>query len=156
MARRLNFLLAVAIACSGWNTPAFAGCTESEEIDAIRRLELRGARVNVDGWDIDEARRFFAADFVSIQPDGRINGLDAVMATFKNGRSRGWAQSFDITSLDISLLDCAAAMVIGTAEVRALGAPAGAPPWRVRFLNVWRKSQEGWQYRANQFARMLE
>lgn len=124
------------------------------EVEAVRRLELRGAEVNVDGWRIEEAQSFFASDFVSIAPDGSVTRLDRVLSGFVDGASAGWARSFDIVDLDVRLYDCRAAIVVGLAEVRPLAAPADAAPWRIRFLNVWRKEGDRWLYSANQFARV--
>jgi hypothetical protein len=126
--------------------------TEGPDVEAVRRMELRGARMNVDGWGIEGSRDFFAPDFVSIGPDGAVNGLEAIMSAFTNGRSPGWARSFDLASLDIRVFDCSTGVVVGTAEARALNAPAEGPLWRVRFLNVWRKEGGRWLYWANQFA----
>lgn len=129
--------------------------TAGADVEAVRALELRGAQVNVEGWSINEARGFFAPDFVSIHPDGTVNRLDKVLAVFADGRSAGFARSFDITALEIRVYGCDAATVIGTAEVRARAAPANAPAWRVRFLNVWRRDVGRWRLAANQFARIM-
>ncbi len=136
-------------------TPQAAPCagiaTDGPEVEAVRQLELRGARMNVDGWDLSDSRDFFAADFVGVQPGGGVTGLETIMRTFVNGRSPAWARRFDLTALDIRVFDCATAVVIGTAEAQPLSAAADAPAWHVRFLNVWRKQGGRWRYWANQF-----
>lgn len=126
------------------------------DVEAVREMELRGARVNMDGWSIADAHRFFAPDYVSIQPDGTVRRLDSVLAVFVDGRSRGWARSFDVSELDIHVYHCTAAVVVGKAEVRASAAPPDSPPWRIRYLNVWRKQDGRWLNSANQFTRMIE
>ncbi len=128
--------------------------TAGPAVEAIRALELRGARANVDGWSIEEARSFFAPDFVSIQPDGSVTRLDKVLTAFADGRNAGFARSFDITELEIRVYGCNAAIVIGAADIRARAAPPDAPAWRVRFLNIWRRDGERWRLTANQFARI--
>lgn len=128
--------------------------TTGPEVEAIRTLELRGARVNVEGWSIEEARGFLAPDFVSIRPDGSVTRLDKVLAAFPDGRNAGFARSFDIAALEIRVYGCDAAIVIGTADIRARAAPPDAPAWRVRFLNMWRRDAGRWRLTANQFARI--
>jgi hypothetical protein len=125
--------------------------TEGPDVEAVRQMEQRGARMNVDGWDLADSREFFAPDFVSIQPGGAVSDLAAIMTTLANGRSPGWARRFDLTGLDVRVFDCEFAVVVGTAESQPLAAAPGAPAWRVRFLNVWRKEGGRWRYWANQF-----
>lgn len=133
-----------------------ASATTGAEVEAVRKRELRGARVNIEGWEAEEARGFFAPEYLSIQPDGGVRRLDAVMAAFVDGRSRGWARSFEISALDIHVYHCVAAVVVGVAEVRAAAAPADARPWRIRYLNVWRWQDGQWLNSSNQFARIAE
>ena len=168
MSRCLVMLMVIALSVHVWMPPCRAepagepgadpSCsalaTQGAEVETIRRLELRGGRVNVEGWGIGEARLFFAPDFVSVQPDGSTVGLDTLLSRFVDGRSPGWARSFEVTELDIRVFDCRTAVVVGTAEWRALAAPEGAPATRVRFLNVWRKADRRWQYWANQYTRL--
>ncbi|MEQ1617035.1 MAG: hypothetical protein ABL883_01665 [Terricaulis sp.] len=85
------------VACSGF---ASAGADAEE----IRRLEQRGAATKVEGWTIEAARSFFAPEWFSVQPDGSEMRLNAVFATFQDGRSRPWAGRFDLVELDIRLL----------------------------------------------------
>lgn len=136
--------------------PCPASATAGPDVEAVRQREWRGARANVEGWSIDEARAFFAPDFVSIAPDGSSSELDRVFAGFRDGRSAAWARSFDLTALDIRVYDCTTAVVVGVAQVRALAASAEAPPWRIRFLNVWRRMDGEWRYAASQFTRMAQ
>lgn len=158
--RRL--LSACAFMCLLWPSPGRATvaaecapvATAGPEAEEIRRLELRGAEVNVQGWGIAEARGFFAPDFVSVGADGTVTRLDRVLGSFTDGVSRGWAGRFEILELEIRILGCAAAIVVGLAEARPLAAPAGTPSWRIRFLNVWRRENGRWLYAANQFARV--
>jgi ketosteroid isomerase-like protein len=131
---------------------ACAVATTGADVDAVRRLEARGAAVNVEGWDIEEARGFFAPEWASVQPDGSVLRLDSVFAGFQDGRSRPWAQSFTHTELDVRVA-CDSAVVIGLAEVRPRGAPEGVVV-RTRFLNVWRKQDGRWLYAANQYVRL--
>ena len=128
--------------------------TSGRDADEIARLERRGAQVNVDGWSIDEARSFFASDFASVQPDGSVQALDTVLASFVDGRSQPWARSFDLVELEIRVFNCSSATVIGLAEVRPIGMPTEAAPLRLRFLNVWRKTDDRWVYAANQWTRV--
>ena len=164
MPRCLAFVAVVLIAggglapCGAQSPPAppeSRGCagvaTEGPEVEAVRQLELRGGRMNIDGWDAEESRSFFASDFIGIQPGGAISGLEAIGATAATGRIPGWARSFVLTDLDIRVFNCATALVVGTAEARPLAAPAESPPWRIRFLNVWRREGGQWRYWANQF-----
>lgn len=127
--------------------------TTGTSADEIIRLERRGAQVNVDGWSIEEARGFFAPDFVSVQPGGQVNGVDTVFASFVDGRSQPWASSFELVELDVRVINCDTAIVIGLAEVRPANLPAEAAPVRLRFLNVWRKHDDRWLYAANQWTR---
>ncbi len=130
--------------------PATAEGPDAEE---IRRLEERGARANVEGWSIEEARAFFAPEWASVQPNGETSDLDAVLAGFKDGKSVPWAARFELPELDIRVY-CDAAVVIGRGQAWAPGAPAGAAPAvKFRFLNVWRKEGGRWLYAANQFVR---
>lgn len=129
--------------------PAVA--TTGPDVDAVRRLEERGARVNVEGWTIEEARAFFAPDFVSVQPNGSVNGLETVFSSFADGRSRPWARSFDLVELDVHIYNCNAAVVVGLAEAHPLGTAESAPPLRLRFLNAWRKQDGRWLYAGNQY-----
>jgi ketosteroid isomerase-like protein len=132
-------------------------CTYSESSDAaeteeLRRLELRGARANVEGWSLDEAKAFFAPTWVSVGPDGKVAGADSVFASFVDGRSRPWASRFDLVELDIRVYGVVA-VVIGLAEAEGIGAPAGTKPTRFRYLNVWRKVNGRWLYSEQQFTR---
>ncbi len=122
------------------------------DIEELRRLEQRGARTNVEGWSLDEAKAFFAPTWVSVGPDGKVAGVDSVLASFVDGRSRPWASRFDLLELDIRVYG-AAAVVIGLAEAEGIGAPAGAKPIRFRYLNVWRKVHGRWLYSEQQFTR---
>jgi hypothetical protein len=82
-----------------------------------------------------------------------VQTFDTILASFVDGRSRPWAQSFDLIELDIRVFNCNSAMVVGLAEVRPIGLPADAAPLRLRFLNVWRRTDDGWVYAANQWTR---
>jgi Domain of unknown function (DUF4440) len=169
MPRYPILLLLVALVAAGRLTPCQAepppastpapACLgvarEGADVEAVRQMEQRGARMNIDGWDFADSREFFASDFVSIQPGGGVSDLAAVMSTFSNGRSPGWARRFDLTELDVRIFNCEFALVIGTAEAHPLAAAADAPPWRVRFLNVWRKEGGRWRYWANQFTTIV-
>lgn len=130
--------------------PATAEGPDAEE---IRSLEERGARANVEGWSIEEARAFFAPEWASVQPNGEVSDVDAVLSAFKDDRSVPWAGRFDLSDLDIRVY-CDTAVVIGRGEAWAPGAPAEVPPAvKFRFLNVWRKEGGRWLYAANQFVR---
>jgi hypothetical protein len=147
--------LASCVSVSVDETAAADACpvvTADADVEEIRRLEQRGATVNVEGWGIEEARAFFAPEWVSVQPDGSVMRLDAVFAGFQNGRSRPWAQSFALSELDVRVA-CNSAVVIGMAEARPVGAPEGVVV-RMRFLNVWRKEGGRWLYAANQYVRL--
>jgi len=126
--------------------------TSGSDADEVRRLELRGAASNVDGWSIEEARAFFAPEWVSVQPDGSQVGLDKVFSSFENGRSRPWAARFALTELDIRVY-CDMAIVIGTAEASAKGDKQPPRTVHFRYLNIWRKSGAGWLYAAQQYTR---
>lgn len=128
--------------------------TTGPDVEAVRQLELRGGQVNVEGWTIEEARQFFAPEFVSIEPGGGVNRLDRVLSTFPDGRNAGFARSFDISGLEIHIYGCDIAMVTGTADVRVRAASPEAPPWRIRFLNMWRRDAGHWRLAANQFTRV--
>ena len=128
--------------------------TSGPEVEAIRRLEERGAQSNVDGWSLEEARGFFAPEWISVGPDGNDANLAAVLEGFESGRSRPWAGRFDILDLDIRVY-CDTAVVVGRAAAYRIGAsePGETPAVRFRWLNVWRKQDGRWLYVANQFAR---
>lgn len=126
--------------------------TSGFDVDAVKRLELRGAASNVDGWTIEEARSFFAPEWVSVQPDGTQVGLDKVLSSFENGRNHPWADRFDLTELDIRVY-CDMAVVVGTAQVSAKGDKQPLRTIHFRYLNIWRKSGAGWLYAANQYTR---
>ena len=135
-------------------TPPVPSCntatTTGEDVDAVRRLEERGARTNVEGWGIEEARQFFAPTWVSVGPDGTVKGVDTVYGAFVDGRSRPWATRFDLIELDIRVY-CGTAIVIGLAEAR------GSTPEQIarfRYLNVWRKVDGRWLYSEQQFTRL--
>lgn len=156
----LPWLLAVlsfTLATAGRAAPAPACpevATTGADVEAVRARELRGARANVDGWALAEARSFFAPEYFSIQMDGSIRRLDAVFAGFTDGRSPGWARRFELADLQIHVYRCATAVVTGLIEASASAAPADAPPWRVRYLNVWRRHGDQWVSAANQFVRV--
>lgn len=124
--------------------------TTGDDADAVRHLEERGARTNVEGWGIEEARQFFAPTWVSVGPDGVVKGLDTVFEAFVDGRSRPWATRFDLLELDVRVY-CDTAIVIGLAE--AHGASPGQVA-RFRYLNVWRKVDGRWLYSEQQFTRL--
>jgi hypothetical protein len=128
--------------------------TSGPDADEIRRLEMRGAQSNVEGWTIEEARSFFASEWVSVAPDGSLSGLDAVLSGFQDGRSQPWAGRFDIMELDVRVY-CDMAIVVGAGEAYRIGAsgPNDQPAVRFRWLNVWRKQDGRWVYVANQFTR---
>ena len=126
--------------------------TDGADREALRQLEVRGARANVEGWTLDEAKAFFAPKWVSVGPDGKVAGVDTVFESFVDGRSRPWASRFDLVELDIRVYGTAA-VVIGLAEAEGLGAPAGTKPTRFRYLNVWRKVNGRWLYSEQQFTR---
>ena len=125
--------------------------TRGADVEAVRILEQRGAAVNVSGWTIEEARSFFAPEWVSLQPDGSTTKLDTVLSGFKNGRSVAWARSFVLDELDIRVF-CDTAVVIGIARARPLGAPE-ARVIHLRYVNLWRRRDGRWVYTANQFVR---
>jgi hypothetical protein len=148
-----TFTLLAAACASGPLTHDARPCapiTAGPAVEEVRRLELRGGAVNVEGWTIEEARAFFAPEWVSVQPDGSVTNVETVLGAFVDGRSRGWASSFTVVELDIRVA-CDGAVVVGLAEARPLGAPESAPPVRMRFLNVWRKQDGRWLYAANQW-----
>jgi len=126
--------------------------TSGPDVDDVKRLELRGAASNVDGWTIEEARAFFAPEWVSVQPDGSQVGLDKVFSSFENGHSSPWAARFDLTALDIRVY-CDMAIVIGTAEASAKGDKQPPRTIHFRYVNIWRKSAAGWLYTAQQYTR---
>ena len=151
----LSVVLGACASTSGvTGTSAASTCntatTTGEAVDAVRRLEERGARTNVEGWGMEEARQFFAPTWVSVGPDGAVKGLDTVFEAFVDGRSRPWATRFDLLDLDIRVY-CDTAIVIGLAEAR------GSTPEQVarfRYLNVWRKVDGRWLYSEQQFTRL--
>lgn len=148
----------IAEASAASATEPAASCatvsTSGPEVEEIRELEHRGARSNVEGWSIEEARAFFAPEWVSVSADGTHSGVDVVLSEFVNGRSRPWAGRFEISDLDIRVY-CDVAVVVGRAAAYAIGAPAAAdrPGVRFRWLNVWRRQDGRWLYAANQFTR---
>lgn len=125
--------------------------TSGPDVDTVRQLEERGAAVNVSGWTVEEARAFFAPEWVSLQPDGSVTKVDAVLARFQNGRSVAWAQSFELNELDVRVF-CDTAVVVGLARARPLGA-SGTKVINLRYANIWRKRNGRWLYTANQFDR---
>lgn len=129
-----------------------SGSQSAAAVEELRRLELEGARTNVEGWTLEEAKTFFAPRWVSVGPDGKIGDADSVFASFVDGRSRPWAKRFDLVELDIRAYGDVA-VVIGLAEAEAIGAPAGTKPMRFRYLNVWRKVNGRWLYSEQQFTR---
>lgn len=126
-----------------------AGATSGADVEEVRRLELRGAEINVTGWTIEEARAFFAPEWFSVQLDGSRVEADAVLGRFQNGRFPGWAESFEISNLDIRVFCGATAVAIGDAEIRPRAAPDQV--MRFRYMNVWRKAPEGWLYAEQLF-----
>lgn len=136
---------ALAAACS-------SDATSGPNADEIRRLEAIGARSNVDGWSLKEARGFFAPEWVSVQPDGALFHAQDVLSRFVNGRSFGWADRFDLLQLDVRVY-CDVAVVVGLAEAHARGAPQSAPSMHFRYTNVWRKVGRRWSNVANQYTR---
>lgn len=123
-----------------------------QDVEEVRSLERRGARSNVEGWSIDEAKAFFAPTWVSVGPDGSVSGVEPVFEGFVDGRSKPWASRFDLVEVDIRVY-CDAAVVIGLAEAEGIGAKPGARVVRFRFLNVWRKVDGRWLYSEQQFTR---
>lgn len=128
--------------------------TSGGDVEEIRRLEQRGAQSNVEGWSIEEARGFFAPEWISVGPDGSVGTVAEVLSGFENGRSRPWAGRFDILELDIRV-HCDSAVVVGKAAAFRIGAsgPDDKPAVHFRWLNVWRKHDGRWLNSANQFAR---
>lgn len=120
------------------------------DADAVRALEERGARANVEGWTIEEARAFFAPTWVAVGPDGAVRGVEEVFASFVDGRSQPWAASFELRELDVRVY-CDMAVVIGLAEAR--GSQPGQAA-RFRYLNVWRKIAGEWRYSEQQYVRL--
>lgn len=139
-------------ACASGASLAHDACAPvvtGQDVEEVRRLELRGGAVNVEGWTFEEAQGFFAPEWASVQPDGSVTSLETVLSAFVEGRSRGWASSFRLVELDIRVA-CNSAVVIGLAEAQPL-ATQSSPPVRMRFLNVWRKQDGRWLYAANQW-----
>lgn len=128
--------------------------TSGPDVEEIRRLEQRGAQSNVDGWSLEEARGFFAPEWISVGPDGTDGAIATVLDGFENGRSQPWAGRFDILDLDIRVY-CDVAVVVGRAAAYRIGAsgPEDSPAVHFRWLNVWRKQDGRWVYAANQFTR---
>ncbi len=120
------------------------------DADAVRALEERGARANVEGWTIEEARAFFSPTWVAVGPDGAVRGVGEVFASFVDGRSQPWAVSFELVELDVRVY-CDMAVVIGLAEAR--GSQPGQAA-RFRYLNVWRKIGGRWRYSEQQYVRL--
>ncbi|ANB19282.1 nuclear transport factor 2 family protein [Dokdonella koreensis] len=156
----LPWLLAVhscTLTTPGRSAPAPACpevATTGADVEAVRARELRGARANLDGWTLADARGFFAPEYFSIQMDGSIRRLNAVFAGFTDGRSPGWARRFELADLQIHVYRCDTAVVTGLIEASASAAPANAPPWRIRYLNLWRRQGDQWLNAANQFVRV--
>lgn len=156
-----SLVASICVLASGCTTPSAVAAGETAcpgftaigvDAEEIRRLELRGAATNVEGWSIEEARDFFAPEWMSVQPDGSVMGLDAVFARFQDGRSQPWAGRFDLTELDIRVY-CDTAIVVGLAEARAPGSSETSPALRFRYLNVWRKHEGRWLYAGQQYTR---
>lgn len=148
-----GFMLLAACVSSAPPTQDALMCapvTAGPDVEEVRQQELRGGAVNIEGWTIEEARAFFAPEWVSVQPDGSVTRLETVLGGFVEGRSRAWASSFTLVELDIRVA-CDSAIVIGLAEARPLGAPQSSPPVRMRFMNVWRRQDGRWLYAANQW-----
>jgi ketosteroid isomerase-like protein len=119
--------------------------TSGSDVEELRRLEHYGASVNVEGWSADDARAFFAPEWVSVQPDGSRIDVAAALARFRGGRMPAWAEHFTVSDLDIRVY-CDAAVVVGNAEALPRGAPAAAAPMRYRYMNLWRRGPTGWLY----------
>lgn len=130
--------------------PCDVAASTGADADAVRALEERGARANVEGWTIDEARAFFAPTWVAVGPDGSVRGVEEVFASFVDGRSQPWAASFELLELDVRVY-CDMAVVIGLAEAR--GSQPGQAA-RFRYLNVWRKIAGQWRYSEQQYVRL--
>lgn len=130
--------------------PTCTEVTAGSEVDEIRRLELRGAAINVEGWTWEEAQSFFAPEWLSVQPDGSDARLDGYYSRFRDGRIAGWAESFELPELDIRVY-CGAAIVVGRGEIRPRGATDPSQTIRVRYLNVWRKQDGRWVFAAQQY-----
>ncbi len=126
--------------------------TTGADVEEIRRLEEVGAASNVEGWTLEEARAFFAPEWVAVGPDGSAAGVDKVFSQFKDGRNTPRAGAFDLVALDIRVY-CDAAIVIGTAEASPIGAPADFKALRFHYLNFWRRSGGRWLYAAQQYSR---
>jgi hypothetical protein len=129
---------------------ACSAVTSGADVEEIRRLEQYGARVNVEGWSAEDARGFFAPEWVSVQPDGSRIDVAAALSRFQNGRMPAWAERFVVSDLDIRVY-CGSAIVVGNAEALPRGAPAGAAPVRYRYMNVWRRGPSGWLYAMQLF-----
>ena len=156
-----TLIAGTCVLASGCATPAAAvagdaACSSftatGPDAEEVRRLELRGAATNVEGWTIEEARAFFAPEWFSVQPDGSVTQLDAVLATFQDGHSRPRAGRFDLVELDVRVY-CDMALVVGLAEARAPGGSETSPVLRFRYLNVWRKHDGRWLYAGQQHTR---
>jgi hypothetical protein len=143
--------MAASPASAGGNETC-SSVTSGPDVEEIRRLELRGAAINVEGWSQEEAEAFFAPEWLSVQPDGSDIKLNGVFSRFRDGRTPGWAESFLLPELDIRVY-CGAAIVIGRGEIRPRGASDPSQTIRVRYLNVWRKENGRWVYAAQQYTR---
>ena len=156
-----TLIAGICVLASGCATPSAVAAGEATcpgftatgaDANEVRRLELRGAATNVEGWTIEEARTFFAPEWMSVQPDGSVMQLDAVFARFQDGRSPPWAGRFDLVELDIRVY-CDMAIVVGLAEARAPGGSETSPALRFRYLNIWRKHEGRWLYAGQQYTR---
>ena len=127
--------------------------TSGQSVEEIRALEEAGGQSNVKGMTLDEAKRMFAASFVSFGPDGALKSRDDILKTYVDGKMAPWASAFIIKELQIKVY-CDTATVVGLSEVTAKSAPPDAAPVHFRWLNVWAKPDGFWQIVATEFTRV--
>lgn len=151
--RALIALVAVALAsCAGQPMtraaePCAAVATSGADVEAVRERELRAAQAPTTAWTLAEVTQLFAPEFQTVQPNGVVQRLDEVLGEFVNGRTAPWATRYEIVEMDVRVYNCAAASVVGVAEVQ----PRGGPAMRWRFTDTWRKENGAWLFARSQY-----
>ena len=121
--------------------------TSEENTRLIKEGEQRLAQAHVQ-LDLEAIASLLHHDYVIIQPDGRVETREMVLASYRSG-DRYW-ESAAVDQLDVRLYGDAA-LVIG--RWRAKGVNTGQPfNYAARFLSMWIKQDKHWLNVSSQSA----
>lgn len=113
---------------------------ENNDIELLTQAEKNLARAHLS-MDIDVIDNLLHKDYVIVQPGGKLETKEDVLASYKSG-NRHW-KSAEVSELDMKLY-VNVARVVGI--WRASGMNNGESfNYQARFISIWIKEESNWK-----------